>query len=142
MCRDVLAERLAWFREMPSATRLERAEVQLTAERARSAALQAEVERMRKLGVELVERFQTVLDLCAKHADVAPGRERLREFQAALSQSPEKEARVNPSPPKTLKNEWCGIHGHVCEECTEGCPIETYVYVLSQSPTEKRPATR
>ena len=57
-------------------------------ESARSAALEAEVERMRELGVELVERFQTVLDNCAKYVDVAPGRERLREYLAVLSQSP------------------------------------------------------
>ena len=41
VCRDVLAERLAWFREMPAAIRLERVEAQLAAERARSAALEA-----------------------------------------------------------------------------------------------------
>ena len=45
MCRDVLAERLAWFREMPAAIRLERVEAQLGAERARSAALEAALVR-------------------------------------------------------------------------------------------------
>ena len=64
------------------------------AERARSAALEAEVERLRELGVELVERFQTVLDNCAKYVDVAPGRERLREYLAVLSQSLTKEKKT------------------------------------------------
>jgi hypothetical protein len=68
MCRDLLAERLAWFREMPAAIRLERAELvealraeralrkalsrdisdQLQTERARSAALMAEVDAVRR----------------------------------------------------------------------------------------------
>lgn len=34
------------------------------------------------------------------------------------------------NPPETLKNEWCTTHGHVCEDCTESCPIETHEYVL------------
>ena len=35
VCRDVLAERLAWFREMPTALRLVEVEAQLAAERAK-----------------------------------------------------------------------------------------------------------
>ena len=61
-------------------------EAKLLAERARSAALQAENERMRELSGELVSRFETVLDHCARHTDVREGRERLREFRSALSQ--------------------------------------------------------
>src|SRR5271155_369240 len=59
---------------------------QLAAECARSAALMAENERMQKLSGELVSRFETVLDHCARYTDVREGRERLREFRAALAQ--------------------------------------------------------